>query len=48
MIPYLNSLSDCAPELMGLWRRFGHQDELSQDGAPDLQTSYTLNMLLAK
>jgi hypothetical protein len=46
MIPYLNFLSDRAPELMGLWRRFGHQDELSQDGAPDLHTSYTLAQIL--
>jgi hypothetical protein len=47
VIPYLNVLSDRAPELTGLWRRFGHQDELSQDGAPDLQTLHTLAQILS-
>jgi hypothetical protein len=46
MFPYLNLLSDCAPELLKLWRRFGYQKELAQDGAIDLHTSHTLDRAL--
>jgi hypothetical protein len=44
VIPYLNVLSDRAPELMDLWRRFGYR--MSQDGALDIQTLSTLKASL--